>query len=319
MAIRAVVAGGAGFIGSHLCRLLLDEGFEVVCVDNLMTSTTESIVALMDRPKFQFLKQDIREPLKINGADIVFHLASPASPIHYQKYPIDTLTINGSGTHELLKFAVNNKARFLLASTSEVYGDPLQHPQPEDYWGNVNPVGVRSCYDEGKRFAESLTTAFSNEYQLDARIVRIFNTYGPFMRSDDGRVIPNFVNQALDGKPMTIYGDGLRTRSLCFVDDMVRGLYRAATTDAIDVRPVNLGSSDERTLLELADLITTLTGSTAGFVFLPALEDEPTRRRPDITRAKQVLKWEPITGLEDGLAETIEWFSKARSFKERVA
>jgi len=317
--MRALVAGGSGFIGSHLCRLLLAEGFEVICVDNLMTSTTDSIAALWAREKFQFIKQDIRVPLELDGVDVIFHLASPASPVHYQRYPIDTLTTNGAGTYELLKLAVKNKARLLLASTSEVYGDPELHPQPEHYWGNVNPVGVRSCYDEGKRFAESLTTAFSNEHQLDARIVRIFNTYGPFMRSDDGRVIPNFVNQALDGIPLTIYGDGLRTRSLCFVDDMVRGIYLAAIKDSVGARPINLGSSDERTLLDLANLIKALTESTADFVFLPALEDEPAKRRPNITRAKKILGWEPTIGLEDGLSETIAWFSKLRASQERVA
>ena len=316
--MKALIAGGAGFIGSHLCRLLLAKGFEVICVDNLMTSTLDSIATLMGRKGFHFIKHDIRVPLAIGGIDYVFNLASPASPIHYQKRPIDTLIINGTGIYELLKLAVDNKARFLLASTSEVYGDPKLHPQPEQYWGNVNPVGVRSCYDEGKRFAESLTTAFSNEYSLDTRIVRIFNTYGPFMRPDDGRVIPNFVNQALKGRPMTIYGDGLRTRSLCFIDDLVRGLYLAAISDSIDVKPINIGSGDERTLLELANLIKALVGSSSDLKFLPALEDEPTKRKPDITRAKQALGWEPLTSLEEGLAVTIAWFSELRSLKEET-
>jgi nucleoside-diphosphate-sugar epimerase len=255
----------------------------------------------------------------VRGIDLIFNLASPASPIHYQRSPIDTLTINSAGTYELLKLAVANKARFLLASTSEVYGDPQLHPQPEHYWGNVNPVGVRSCYDEGKRFAESLTTAFSKQYLLDARIVRIFNTYGPLMRPDDGRVIPNFINQALDGKPMTIYGDGSRTRSFCFVDDMVWGIYLAATRNNIGVDPINLGSSDERTLLELADLVRDATNSESELAFLPALEDEPVRRKADISRAKQVLGWEPTTRLEDGLGATIAWFNQLRSLQEEIA
>jgi len=317
--MRALVAGGAGFIGSHLCRLLLVKGFEVVCVDNLMTSSMDGIVDLMASPDFRFLKQDVREPLEVRGIDLIFNLASPASPIHYQRSPIDTLTINSAGTYELLKLAAANKARFLLASTSEVYGDPQLYPQPEHYWGNVNPVGVRSCYDEGKRFAESLTTAFSKQYLLDARIVRIFNTYGPLMRPDDGRVIPNFINQALDGKPMTIYGDGSRTRSFCFVDDMVWGIYLAATRNNIGVDPINLGSSDERTLLELADLVRDATNSESELAFLPALEDEPVRRKADISRAKQVLGWEPTTRLEDGLGATIAWFNQLRSLQEEIA
>lgn len=317
--MRALVAGGAGFIGSHLCRLLLSEGFEVVCVDNFMTSTIDGIAALMYKPEFHFVEQDIKMPLDIGKVDIIFHLASPASPINYQKSPIDTLTVNSIGTYELLKLATIKRARFLLASTSEVYGDPLLHPQPEHYWGNVNPVGVRSCYDEGKRFAESITTAFAKEYLLDARIIRIFNTYGPFMQPNDGRVIPNFINQALDGRPMTIYGDGSRTRSLCFVDDMVKGIYLAAVLDSVGVKPINLGSSSERTLLELAGLIKSLIGSNADFVFFPDLEDEPTRRRPDISRAKEILGWEPSTRLEDGLNKTIGWFDEIRAAQREVA
>ncbi|GIU85336.1 MAG: epimerase [Acidimicrobiales bacterium] len=305
---RVVVTGGAGFLGSHLCDALLDRGDEVVAIDNLITGDVSNIEHLFGRRGFTFVEHDVSTYIWVPGrVDAVLHFASPASPRDYLELPIQTLKVGSLGTHNALGLAKAKGARFLLASTSEVYGDPLVHPQHESYWGNVNPVGPRGVYDEAKRFAEAMTMAYHRAHGLDTRIVRIFNTYGPRMRRHDGRVVSNFLVQALEGRPLTVYGDGSQTRSFCFVDDEVRGIL--ALLDADDLHePVNIGNPDEFTVLELARLVLEVTGSDSEIVFEPLPQDDPTQRRPDITKAREKLGWEPKIALREGLQRTAEWF-----------
>ena len=305
--MTALIAGGAGFVGSHLCERLLGEGESVVCVDNLMTGRMKNIRGFRDHPNFAFIQHDIVEMTpELPQIDRIYHLASPASPPAYQRFPIDTLRVNSEGTLRLLNLAKTNRARFLYASTSEIYGDPLQHPQREDYRGNVNPVGPRSMYDEAKRYGEALTVAFCSTHQVETRIVRIFNTYGPRMDPDDGRVVSNFIVQALQDKPITIYGDGSQTRSFQFVDDLVEGMIRLMESDQLE--PVNIGNPSEYTVLELASIVKDLTGSRSPIEFLPLPQDDPKQRRPDISLAWKSLKWEPIVPVLDGLQRTIAHF-----------
>ncbi len=304
----SVVTGGAGFIGSHLCEYLLEKGEKVIAVDNLGSGHMDNIKGIMDDDSFSFIEHDVREPLEIGErVDFFYHLASRASPSDFDRYPIEIMMTNSLGTYNVISTAMEKKARFLLASTSESYGDPDVSPQPETYWGHVNPVGPRSCYDESKRFAEALTMAFIRHQGLDGRVIRIFNTYGPRMRPDDGRVVPNFITQALTGKPLTVYGDGSQTRSFCYVSDLVRGIYLAMHSNTKGI-VVNLGNPDEMTVLELAMRIKEMTGSQSEIVFNPLPENDPLQRRPDISRAKSLLGWEPEVGLEEGLEKTIEWF-----------
>jgi dTDP-glucose 4,6-dehydratase len=307
--MRIVVTGGAGFVGSHLCDLLLDLGHEVVCVDNLITGTTDNIAHLAGHPRFRFIRHDVTEYIYLRGpVDAVMHLASPASPADYLEFPIQTLKVGSLGTHKAIGLAKEKKASFLLASTSEVYGDPQVHPQPESYWGHVNPVGPRGVYDEAKRFAEAMTMAYHRAHGLDTRIARIFNTYGPRMRIDDGRVLPTLLSQALRGEDLTVFGDGSQTRSFCYVSDLVAGLY--ALLQSKEHFPVNLGNPDEVTILEFAQEIRALTGCRGGIRHLPLPEDDPKLRRPDITRARAILGWEPKVGRREGLAMTLEYFRR---------
>jgi dTDP-glucose 4,6-dehydratase len=304
---RAVVTGGAGFIGSHVCDALVAAGVRVVCVDNLLTGTTENVGHLIGRSGFQMLVGDVVDPLPIDGeVDLVLHLASPASPRDYQRYPIETLATGGTGTLNMLSFARAKRARLVLASTSEVYGDPLQHPQTEQYWGNVNPIGPRSVYDEAKRFAEAATAAYRREHGVDTAIVRFFNTYGPRMRVDDGRVVPSFIHSALAGRPLHVTGDGMQTRSLCYVDDTVRGLLAMAASDREG--PVNLGGTEELTILDVARLILALCDSDSDILFIDRPADDPRLRWPDITRARTQLDWHPRIPVREGLSATIEWY-----------
>jgi dTDP-glucose 4,6-dehydratase len=303
------MSGAAGFIGSHLSERLVSEGHHVLGFDNLMTGATRNIEHLKASPRFEFREWDVCRPVEVEGPiDGVLHLASLASPVDYLAHPIETLDVGSAGTRNLLEIARRHEARFLVTSTSECYGDPLVHPQVETYWGNVNPVGLRSCYDESKRYAEALTMAYHRVHKLRTNIARIFNTYGPRMQLDDGRVVPAFIDQALRGKPMTVFGDGSQTRSFCFVRDLVDGLYRLAFSD--ERFPVNLGNPQEMTILEFAERIKRLTGTSAPLEFKPLPQDDPKRRQPDISKAKRVLGWEPKVGLEDGLRETIEYFQK---------
>ena len=305
---RAVVTGGAGFLGSHLCDRLLERGDEVVCIDNLLTGSVANIEHLFGRRGFTFIEQDVSTYLWVPGSvDTVLHFASPASPIDYLEMPIQTLKVGSLGTHNALGLAKAKGARLLLASTSEVYGDPHEHPQTETYWGNVNPVGPRGVYDEAKRFAEAMTMAYHRFHGLDTRIVRIFNTYGPRMRPLDGRVVSNFIVQALRGEPLTIYGDGTQTRSFCYVDDQVRGLL--ALLDSGESDPVNIGNPGEFTIRELADLVVEVTGSSSTVEHRPLPVDDPTQRRPDITRAVELLGWRPEVELREGVARTVEYFA----------
>ncbi len=305
--MRVVITGGAGFIGSHLVDRFLSEGHEVIALDNLITGNTDNIAHLAGRKDFKFIHHDVTNYIYIDGpVDAVLHFASPASPVDYLKYPIQTMKVGALGTHKALGLAKAKGARFLLASTSEVYGDPLVHPQPESYWGNVNPIGPRSVYDEAKRFAEALTMAYHRQHGLETRIVRIFNTYGPRMRINDGRVIPNFLPQALRGEPLTVYGDGSQTRSFCYVSDLVEGIYRLFHSD--EVEPVNIGNPNEISILEFAKLVNEMTGNEAGIVFEPLPKDDPKRRKPDISKAKRILNWEPKVPLHEGLVHTIEYF-----------
>ena len=301
-----LVTGGAGFIGSHLCRRLLAEGFRVVCMDNLYTGSRRNIEELERDPDFTFIRHDVREAY---DADVeqIYNLACPASPVHYQNGPVATAQTSVLGAINALELARRRGARVLQASTSEVYGDPLVHPQTEDYWGNVNPIGIRSCYDEGKRMAETLFCDYRRQYGVDTRIVRIFNTYGPRMQPDDGRVVSNFILQALKGEDITIYGDGQQTRSFCFVSDTVDAIYRLMNADGV-TGPVNVGNPQERTMWEIAGEILALTGSASKLVYRPLPQDDPTRRRPDISRAMAQLNWAPKVALRDGLKETIEYF-----------
>jgi dTDP-glucose 4,6-dehydratase len=304
---RAVVTGGAGFLGSHLCERLLSEGIGVVCVDNLITGKRENVAHLDEREDFEFLLHDVSRSIEIAGpVDFVLHFASPASPIDYLELPIQTLKVGSLGTHNSLGLAKAKRARYLLASTSEVYGDPLVHPQPESYWGNVNPVGPRGVYDEAKRFAEAMTMAYHRVHGLETRIVRIFNTYGPRMRPRDGRVVPAFIQQALAGEPLTVFGDGGQTRSFCFVDDLIEGIFRLLMSG--ESMPVNIGNPHEMTILEFARRIRELIGSSSPIQRRPLPEDDPKTRQPDITRARTLLGWEPRVPLEVGLARTIEYF-----------
>jgi dTDP-glucose 4,6-dehydratase len=305
--LRFIVSGAAGFIGSHLCDRLLGEGHDVIGLDNLITGSARNIAHLADNPRFQFVKHDVSCPFDASGRlDGVLHLASLASPKDYLNHPIETLDSGSLGTRNMLELARQHSARFLVTSTSECYGDPLEHPQSESYWGNVNPVGLRSCYDESKRFAEALTMAYHRVHGLRTNIARIFNTYGPRMQLDDGRVVPAFLGQALRKQPITVFGDGTQTRSFCYVSDMVDGLYRLMFSD--EPYPVNLGNPIELTMLEFAERIQSLMGSQLPIEFQPLPSDDPKRRRPDITKAKQVLDWEPRVSLEDGLRETVEYF-----------
>jgi dTDP-glucose 4,6-dehydratase len=304
--MRVLVTGGAGFIGSHLCQSLLARGCEVVCMDNLLTGTTDNIAHIRD-PRFLFTKHDVTNYIVLEGAlDYVLHFASPASPIDYLELPIQTLKVGALGTHKALGLAKARGARFLLASTSEVYGDPLVHPQREDYWGHVNPVGPRGVYDEAKRFAEAMTMAYHRVHGLDTRIVRIFNTFGPRMRLSDGRAIPTFIRQALGGEALTVYGDGSQTRSFCYVSDLVDGIWKLMQAPVND--PVNLGNPREMTLLELAKQILRISGSRSEIVFRPLPTDDPKVRQPDIGRARRLLGWEPRVDLEEGLRRTVDWY-----------
>jgi dTDP-glucose 4,6-dehydratase len=305
---RVVVTGGAGFVGSWVCERLLDLGVEVVCVDNFLTGSRDNLAHLEDRGDLALVEADVSVDLDVDGAvDWILHLASPASPLHYLKFPIETLKAGSLGTLHALELAERKGARFLLASTSEVYGDPLVHPQPETYWGNVNPIGPRSVYDESKRFAESLTTAYRKERGVDATIVRIFNTYGPRMRLDDGRAIPAFMSQALSGRALTVAGDGSQTRSLCYVEDTVAGILALAASG--HPGPVNIGGAEEVTMLELAERVRDLAGARSPVTFVDLPADDPRLRRPDTTLADEVLGWQPSVSVEEGLKRTMEWFA----------
>ncbi|MGH8972875.1 MAG: UDP-glucuronic acid decarboxylase family protein [Acidimicrobiia bacterium] len=305
---RILVTGGAGFLGSHLCRTLRARGDEVVAVDDCSTGRRSNLADLEGHPGFTFLVHDVTRPLTVDGPlTAVCHLASPASPPDYLARPLETLAVGSEGTRLSLELARAKDARYLLASTSEVYGDPLVHPQPETYWGNVNPIGPRSVYDEAKRFAEALATAHRRVHGLDVKISRTFNTYGPYLRPGDGRVVSNFIVQALAGKPLTVYGDGSQTRSFCYVDDQIAGLIALVDSDW-DGGPVNIGNPDEHTVAELAELVIDLTGSESEITFEPLPKDDPTRRRPDIALAGEVLGWRPMVPLREGLARTVEWF-----------
>ncbi len=305
--MRILITGGAGFLGSHLCDLLLAEGHYVIAMDNLITGTTRNIDHLAGHERFLFVKHDVTNYIYVKGdLDAILHFASPASPIDYLELPIQTLKVGALGTHKALGLALAKKARFLLASTSEVYGDPLKHPQEEDYWGNVNPIGPRGVYDEAKRFAEAMTMAYHRTHGVETRVARIFNTYGPRMRLDDGRVVPNFIGQALRGERLTVYGDGSQTRSFCYVNDMIEGIHKLLLSD--EVEPVNLGNPNEMSILDLAQTINAMTGNQSGIVYKPLPVDDPKVRRPDISKAKRVLGWEPQVNLKEGLEKTVEWF-----------
>jgi len=311
------VLGGAGFLGSHLTDRLLAEGHHVIVIDNYITGSPENLSHLRGNKSFCFIKQDVTRELSIPGRiDFVFNFASPASPIDYLQLPIQTLKVGALGTHKALGLAKKKKARFLLASTSEVYGDPLEHPQKESYWGNVNPIGPRGVYDEAKRFAEAMTMAYHRAHGVDTRIVRIFNTYGPRMRLGDGRVVPAFIAEALNGEPLTVFGDGMQTRSFCFVSDLIEGIYRLAMSDEID--PVNVGNPVEMTVLDFARVILKLTGSRSAIDHQPLPADDPKVRQPDISRARKCLNWEPRVGLEEGMRQTIDYFKSRLKTGRRV-
>jgi dTDP-glucose 4,6-dehydratase len=304
---RSVVTGGAGFLGSHLADYLLERGHDVVVLDNLVTGSVENIEHLAGRADFRFIKQDVTEFLFLDGpVDYVWHFASPASPVDYLELPIQTLKVGSLGTHKALGLAKQKGARFLLASTSEIYGDPLVHPQREDYWGNVNTIGPRGCYDESKRFAEALVMAYHRQHRMDTKMVRIFNTYGPRMRLHDGRVVPAFIGQALAGKPLTVFGKGDQTRSFCYCSDLIDGIYRLMMSKSNE--PVNIGNPTEMTMLEFAREIIEATNSRSRIVFQPLPQDDPRQRRPDITRAQTLLGWEPRVRLREGIVKTIEYF-----------
>jgi dTDP-glucose 4,6-dehydratase len=307
--MRVVITGGCGFLGSNLSKYFIENGHSVVAIDNLLTGRLSNVEKLFDTGKFEFIKYDVTNYIHVSGrVDAVLHFASPASPIDYMKYPIPTLKVGALGTHKALGFAKEKKAIFMLASTSEVYGDPDINPQPESYWGNVNPIGPRGVYDEAKRFAEAMTMAYHRYHKMPVRIVRIFNTYGPNMRIDDGRAIPNFISQSLKNRPITVYGDGTQTRSLCYVDDLVKGIYKLLLSNLNE--PVNIGDPYEITLLELAKTIKKITGSRSKIIFKPLPVDDPKVRRPDISKAKKHLKWEPEVDLNAGLLNTLKYFKK---------
>ena len=305
--LRAVITGGAGFLGSHLCDFFLEKGWEVLCLDNLVTGSESNIAHLVPNPKFRFVRHDVSSYIDVPGpVEAVLHFASPASPPDYLRLPIQTMKAGSLGTHNTLGLALAKKARFLLASTSECYGDPSVTPQPESYWGHVNPVGPRGVYDESKRFAEALTMAYHRYHGLDTRIVRIFNTYGPRMRLNDGRALPNFLYQALRGEPLTVYGDGMQTRSFCYVSDLIDGIYRLF--DSNEHLPTNIGNPQEITILEFAQRIRSLVNATAPIVFHPLPQDDPKQRCPDISKARRILGWQPRVSLEEGLRLTLDYF-----------
>ena len=305
-----LITGGAGFLGSHLCDRFIKEGYKVICMDNLITGSFVNISHLEKNPDFKFIKHNVSEHIDLTGdVGLILHFASPASPIDYLMYPIPTLKVGSLGTHNTLGLAKAKNSKFLLASTSEVYGDPKVNPQPESYYGNVNCVGPRGVYDEAKRFAEAITMAYHKVHGLDTRIARIFNTYGPRMRKNDGRVIPNFITQALKNEPITVYGKGLQTRSLCFVTDLIEGIFRLSQSDVHD--PVNIGNPHELKIIDLAKLIIKLTKSKSKIIYNPLPADDPKQRQPDISRARKLLNWSPKVGLEKGLKETIDWFASS--------
>ncbi|MFA5779064.1 MAG: UDP-glucuronic acid decarboxylase family protein [Elusimicrobiota bacterium] len=307
--MKILITGGAGFIGSHLCDRFICDGHYVVCVDNLLTGSLKNIAHLKKEKKFKFINHDVTKHIKIIGSvDAILHFASPASPIDYIKLPIQTLKVGSLGTHNALGLAREKKAKFLIASTSEVYGDPLVHPQKESYWGNVNPIGPRGVYDEAKRFAEAITMAYHRVHKIDTKIIRIFNTFGERMRLNDGRVVPNFISQALKGVPLTIYGSGRQTRSFCYVSDLANGIIKLLKSTVNE--PVNIGNPDEYSILEFAKIILKLTGSKSKIIFEKLPIDDPQVRQPDISRAKKLLKWYPLISVEEGLERTIKWFQK---------
>lgn len=316
------VAGGAGFLGSHLCHLLLSHDYFVLSLDNFLTSTEQETKKLEEHATFEFIYQDITklnllDAKKFPKPDFIYHLASPASPNlkspkSYMKYPIETLLVNSVGTHNLLEIAKQSGARFVFASTSEVYGDPTVSPQPETYFGNVNPNGIRSVYDEGKRFGEAITSSYVREFDVDCRIARIFNTYGPHMQIDDGRVVSNLINQAIRNEPLTIYGDGTQTRSFCYVSDLIGGLYKLMFTDNITGEVINIGNPTEHTINEFANEVKRITGTSSDIVYEPMPADDPLQRKPDISKAKKLLDWEPIISLEEGLKKTVDYFQRLR-------
>jgi len=311
---RAVITGGAGFLGSHLCERFLAEGWSVLCVDNLLTGNKDNITHLLELDTFEFMEHDVTKYIEVDGdVDAILHFASPASPIDYLELPIQTLKVGSLGTHNALGLAKAKDARFLLASTSECYGDPLVHPQTEEYWGNVNPVGPRGVYDEAKRFSEAMTMGYHRYHGLATRIVRIFNTYGPRMRLNDGRALPAFMSQGLRGEPLTVFGDGSQTRSFCFVDDLVEGLWRLLHSDY--AYPVNIGNPREMSIREFAERVVELTGSRSELTYHDLPEDDPKVRQPDITKARALLDWEPKVSLEEGLARTLDWFRPRVSLK----
>jgi dTDP-glucose 4,6-dehydratase len=307
--MRVLVTGGAGFVGSHLCDALLAEGHNVVCVDNLLTGSLRNIAHLKSDPRFEFVEKDVNEPYDAGRADYILHFASPASPVDYMEHGIETLKVGSLGSFHSLELAKKYGAKYMLASTSECYGDPLEHPQKETYWGHVNPIGPRSVYDESKRFAEAVTMAYHRYHQVDTRILRIFNTYGPRLQLNDGRVISNFMKQALRGEPLTVYGDGQQTRSFCYVSDEVDGILRLSRAETHD--PVNIGNPTEFTILECARLVLKVTGSSSPITYKDLPQDDPRQRRPDITRARQLLGWEPKINLEAGLKLSLEYFREA--------
>jgi dTDP-glucose 4,6-dehydratase len=316
--VRAVITGGAGFLGSHLCDYLLERDWQVLCLDNLVTGAQSNIGHLLSHPRFRLVQQDVTRYLDVPGAvDYVLHFASPASPADYLKLPIQTLKVGALGTHNTLGVALAKKAKYLLASTSECYGDPEVRPQPETYWGHVNPIGLRGVYDEAKRFAEAMVMAYHREHGVDTRIARIFNTYGPRMRLNDGRAVPNFVFQALTGQPITVYGDGSQTRSFCYVSDLIEGLYRLMQSD--ERFPVNIGNPQEITILEFAERIRALVGSDAPIIFKPLPQDDPRQRCPDISKARRILQWEPRVNLDQGLRLTLDYFRQQVAAAGRVS
>jgi UDP-glucuronate decarboxylase len=313
--MRILITGGAGFIGSHLCERLLSEGNEVLCLDNFFTGRRENIFHLLDNPRFELIRHDVTEPILLE-VDQIYNLACPASPVHYQYNPVKTVKTSVMGAINMLGLAKRVRARILQASTSEVYGDPLVHPQTEDYWGNVNPIGLRSCYDEGKRLAETLMTDYHRQNNVDIRIARIFNTYGPRMLEDDGRVVSNFIVQALRGKPLTLYGEGEQTRSFCYVDDLIEGLIRLMNVNNLH-DPVNLGNPGEFTIKQLAEEVRNICGSQSEFTYLPLPADDPRQRKPNISKAQAMLGWNPTIALREGLTRTVEYFSRRFSADER--
>ena len=308
--MRILVTGGAGFIGSHLCRRLIDEGHYVICLDNLFTGTKENVKDLLEKSNFELMIQDVTQPITLENIDQIYNLACPASPIHYQYNPVKTVETNVIGAINVLNLAKRTNACVLQASTSEVYGDPIVHPQKEEYWGNVNPIGIRSCYDEGKRAAEALFFDYHRQYGVNIKVARIFNTYGPNMQKNDGRVVSNFIVQALEGKNITIYGDGTQTRSFCFVSDLVEGIVRLMNSDKSIKGPVNIGNPSEFTVKQLAEMIIEMTNSKSMIVYKPLPEDDPKKRKPDITLAKRVLNWSPSVELYYGLEKTIKYFEE---------